>query len=97
MVTIMQVYKRNVGGLKQPDWWERNLVMSVHIDKLLVAFVPNSGDPISVGACQQDTTTQTIWQQGVGGEPVQRHQLAHRAFALDVLVASAHVGMENVG
>ena len=71
---------------------EKNLVMTVHIDKLPIAFMPNTGDPISVGACPPDTIAQTIWDHDVGGEPIQRRQLAHSALALEVL-ASERVGL----
>ena len=99
MAIIMHDCKRIVGGYKLIDLWERNALMSVHIDKLPLALGPNSGDPISIGT--YPLLTHTIREHSVGGEHVQQRQLACRALALEVLIAFpwflSRVRMKNTG
>jgi hypothetical protein len=60
---------------------ERNLAMTVHVDKFPLASKAIYGDPISIGAYQLLKTTVWYWYHNIIGESVQQHQLAHEALS----------------
>lgn len=80
---IIQQERGWLVGCLERQCWERNLAMSVHVAKLQLASEASRGNPISIGAYPLPRSI--AWYHSIGGEPVQRQQLAREAINFEVM------------